>query len=562
MQIRILLYLITGFFLLPIFGNGSESLSQVVDSPRDSLPGYPTFTGQEDKPPPAPKEQNHEASYAILLYVQSARKPLLSNLRLSFLQDPIDAFSKAPLLLESQAAFQEGTLYDGAYASIWSRTALDTKRPGYLSVVVDERPILENYLALPGDSVKLFLDLQSGQKVFVGPDYARYELQDRIAALLLRNKKEAGIGIHFREGEEVFSDPAIKEAFVRSQNSFGEKLQLVQIDISAMLHQMAVRLDEDDFLRELESLILFYRNQLDKSVLSYLQAKAIAGYYLPYLGQLHTLARYASDSESEGAMIEEFLAQLNLGQDLPVEFGPDLPPAEHVLELYYSILSLKAKLRKEPMLSVLTEETHGLTKDYLLAKAIYQHISKGTAPVERLQEAFQDIESTKVRDQISPYIARISRGAPVEDFQFYDTNGKALTLADFKGKTVLVNTYFTGCSASISFYNRVLSQIEAKQSEYKDLILVSISSDKDEELWKQGLESGLYNSPNWIRLHTGGQGYSHPFFRNFLFSTAPRPFLIDAEGRLIAAMEIYQYPENLFKLLSESLNSKSQKNEK
>ena len=411
---------------------------------------------------------------------------------------------------------------------------------------MDERLILENYLALPGDSVKLFLDLQSGQKVFVGPDYARYELQDRIAALLFRNKKEAGIGIHFREGEEVFTDPAIKEAFIKSQNSFGEKLELVQIDIPAMLHQMAIRLDEDDFLRDLESLILFYRNQLDKSVLSYLQSKAIASYYLPTIGQLHTLARYASDSEREGAMIEESLAQLNLGQDLP--------PAENVLELYYSILSLKAKLRKVPLLTLLSQETHGLTKDYLLAKTIYQHISKRTAPVERLKEAFQGIGSAKIRDQISPYIARISKGAPIEDFQFFDTNGKEVTLADFKGKTVLVNTYFTGCSASISFYNRILSQIEASQSAYKNLILLSISSDQQEEIWKQGLESGLYNSPNWIRLHTEGQGYSHPFFRDFLFSTAPRPFLIDGKGRLIAAMEIYQYPENLFKLLSESLN--------
>ena len=56
---------------------GSETQAKVA-SPRDSLPSYPTFTGQEGHNTSVPKEGNLEASYTILLYVQSTRKPLCS----------------------------------------------------------------------------------------------------------------------------------------------------------------------------------------------------------------------------------------------------------------------------------------------------------------------------------------------------------------------------------------------------------------------------------------------------------------------------------------------------
>ncbi|HAS57874.1 MAG TPA: hypothetical protein DCS64_05140, partial [Algoriphagus sp.] len=83
-----------------------------------------------------------------------------------------------------------------------------------------------------------------------------------------------------------------------------------------------------------------------------------------------------------------------------------------------------------------------------------------------------------------------------------------------------------------------------------ELLLISLSADRSEETWKRGLASGLYNSDSWIRLYSGEEGYSHPFFRKYLISSAPRPLLIDPEGNLIAIQDLYQNPERLQQLLA------------
>jgi hypothetical protein len=88
-----------------------------------------------------------------------------SKVRVTFLPDPMDAFSGAPDFQEYSDSFQAGTLYDGAYGTVWSRISIPSKRPGYLSLYLDEHPVIQNFLAFPTDSIHLVLDPNAGQKI-------------------------------------------------------------------------------------------------------------------------------------------------------------------------------------------------------------------------------------------------------------------------------------------------------------------------------------------------------------------------------------------------------------
>jgi peroxiredoxin len=536
---------------LCLFGSEIPVLSQVVDSPsgRGSVDAFPFQSGQEGSIPPAPLENQPKQSSTLLFYTQLMQRSTDSKLRITFLPDPLDAYSQAPDLREFKDSFQTGTLYDGAYGTVWSRISIPANRPGYLTLYLDESPVLENFLSLPADSVHLVLDRRTGQKIFTGPDYALYELQDRLQILLQQSLKKQGISIHYREGEEVFTNPAMKEAFSKNQQEFGPRQYLTKIDIPEMLHQLAIEVEEDSFQRDLQHLILFYRNKLPDSLLSFLQAQTMAEYWLTVAGKLQTLARYATESLTEKGLIEEFILQMDLGKSLPVEFGPDLPFAEKVTELHFNLAKLESNLRSERLENYLSEMPARLAKDLILAKTIVQQIKLGKGSFEQLKNLQGEITHKEISQKLDGFINAVQTGQSVGNFTFLDDQGQEVDLEQFRGKVLFINTYFTGCSASASYYSRFLSKLEPDLLSKDEFVLISISADRSEEIWKKGLNSGKYNSDSWVRLYAGEQGYSHPFFRKYLISAAPRPFLIDMEGNLIATLDLYQSPERLRELI-------------
>ena len=473
-----------------------------------------------------------------------------SKVRVTFLPDPMDAFSGAPDFQEYSDSFQAGTLYDGAYGTVWSRISIPSKRPGYLSLYLDEHPVIQNFLAFPTDSIHLVLDPNAGQKIFAGPSYALYELQDRLHTLLEQSMKRTGISIHHREGEKVFSHPDIQEAFLKNQQEFGPKLQLTQINVAEMLQQLALEMEEDSFCREVERLILFYHKKIPDAVLDFLHAQTLADYFLSKVGRLQTLAGYAGDSLREKGMIEEFIRQMDLGKSIPLEFGLDLPFAEKVVELKLKLAELESGLKPESTESHLTSLGSGLERDLMISKWVFRHIKLGKGTFEKLDSLQNQISNPNIREKLRGIVRNVKAGERVGNFGFLDEQGEKVNLDQFKGKTLLINTYFTGCSASSSYYSRVLSRLESALKDRDELLLISLSADRSEETWKRGLASGLYNSDSWIRLYSGEEGYSHPFFRKYLISSAPRPLLIDPEGNLIAIQDLYQNPERLQQLLA------------
>ncbi|MBE9170949.1 SCO family protein [Pleurocapsales cyanobacterium LEGE 06147] len=492
----------------------------------------------------------------LLFYTQLMQRTSDSKVRVTFLPDPMDAFSNAPDFQEYSDTFQAGTLYDGAYGTVWSRISIPSKRPGYLSLYLDDYPVIQNFLAFPTDSIHLVIDKNAGQKIFTGPSYALYELQDRLHTLLEQCMKQAGISIHHREGEEVFAHPDIQEAFIKNQQLFGPKLRLTKIDVAEMLHALALEMEEESFTRELERLILFYHKKMPDAVLDFLQAQTLADYFLSKVGRLQTLVNYAGDSLREKGMIEEFIRQMELGKSMPLKFGSDLPFAEKVLELKLKLAALESNLMEKSLENYLADLKPGLERDLMISKLVFQRIKLGKGRHGQLDSLQKLIAHPILGDKLQIFISHIQPGQPVGSFDFIDEQGEKVSLDQFRGKTLLINTYFTGCSASSSYYHRVLSKLESGLEDQDGLVLISISADRSREKWETGIGSGRYNSESWIRLFSGEQGYSHPFFRKYLISSAPRPLLVDPEGNLIAIQELYQNPERLQQLLANYITIK------
>lgn len=129
--------------------------------------------------------------------------------------------------------------------------------------------------------------------------------------------------------------------------------------------------------------------------------------------------------------------------------------------------------------------------------------------------------------------SRNSVGSKPFNFSLTDMHGKTVALADFKGKAVFVDYYFTGCTNCKIYYKRILSQVEKKYAQNKNVVFISISIDSDKDKWLNGIKTGSYNSPDGINLYTEGEGSKSDVIRYHNIIGYPTLMLIGKDGRII-----------------------------
>ena len=121
-------------------------------------------------------------------------------------------------------------------------------------------------------------------------------------------------------------------------------------------------------------------------------------------------------------------------------------------------------------------------------------------------------------------------GTPVYNFILLDSNKTVHHLADFKGKVLVLDFWFTGCGNC----RELTPKLKLVEEQFKNdprVMFISISSDKNIELWKSSIRGGLYTtSSGEFNLYTGGHGMSDPLYKKTNTYSAPTLKLIDANG--------------------------------
>lgn len=125
----------------------------------------------------------------------------------------------------------------------------------------------------------------------------------------------------------------------------------------------------------------------------------------------------------------------------------------------------------------------------------------------------------------------LAAGATAYPFALPDALGKIRHFKDYEGKVILLDFWFTGCGACRLLAPR-LKEIENKYHG-QPVVFISISIDRDKELWQQSLRSGLYADPQNINLYTDGMGDGHPVITHYNVAAYPTLILIDPKGKLL-----------------------------
>lgn len=122
-------------------------------------------------------------------------------------------------------------------------------------------------------------------------------------------------------------------------------------------------------------------------------------------------------------------------------------------------------------------------------------------------------------------------GKEMFDFELQDASGKLVKLSDFKGKTVLIDFWYTGCGGCELYYGKVLSKVE-KELHGKDIEFIAISMDRGKERWLKSIKSNQYTSEHATNLYTGGVGFKHEVSTRYGIFSFPTLIVVDKEGKI------------------------------
>lgn len=119
-------------------------------------------------------------------------------------------------------------------------------------------------------------------------------------------------------------------------------------------------------------------------------------------------------------------------------------------------------------------------------------------------------------------------------FELEDATGKINKLADFKGKVIVIDFWYTGCPNCITL-NSAMKEIVERYKTRKDIVFLTVSIDKDKGKWIKSISSGLYTSSGTIDLYTNGLGRSHPMIQQYNITGYPRQLVIAKNGELVTS---------------------------
>lgn len=186
----------------------------------------------------------------------------------------------------------------------------------------------------------------------------------------------------------------------------------------------------------------------------------------------------------------------------------------------------------------------GPVRDQSIIIFLGHTISSGKFTDSLFTYAKSFMSTDKYLKEASNIFDKITAGSKIDDdFVFIDNEGKAVRISDYRGKTVIIDMWFTGCIPCIQVA-KYMPHIEENLRDCKDLLFVSLSVDKDKEDWLKSIDPNKkredtfaythYTTPGTKYIYTSGTGSNNSFVKKYNpAGGVPRMIIVDKNGKLL-----------------------------
>lgn len=225
---------------------------------------------------------------------------------------------------------------------------------------------------------------------------------------------------------------------------------------------------------------------------------------------------------------------------LEIDFQPNetlIAKAENIEYFRYKIYELQSKdTSQEDILSKYEKGIKRLNNADLqtqLSKVILQDQLPGIndlTDLERYERIFLPlIKDQRYHSYYSKFIAdkkRLTTGNSAFSFEAITTANEPKTLADYKGKYVVLDFWASWCGPCL-YQADYFEKNAVEYSKRNDVVFISLSIDQKETAWRRKVK---LNDKNVIQLYATNQAALNTFYR---LNSIPRFIVIDPQGKIV-----------------------------
>lgn len=321
-----------------------------------------------------------------------------------------------------------------------------------------------------------------------------------------------------------------------SKSLFSRAIQLSQL--GRYYDQLNLENDATDLsIKTRQKILESYREQLPQTVYDILSLDLVAEARYNALSKLHLVA-YSSSTAIQPMQLyyKTYLKKDTAIKIEEIQKSQSLNYLEYLFEKEWNTYKLLYSKNFQfgdsfkVLYNIIKNKYEGNLRDKLLTIAVRRLKHYFPDEVKLLANELITLTSDeKLKSRLIQFLDNQKSAFP---FELEDVNGKKHKLSDYRGKVIVIDFWFTGCHWC-KLLNAAMDPIVEKYRHNKNIVFLSISSDKQKEKWMGSIASGHYTLPKTVNLYTNGLGMQHPLMKHYKFEYAPTQLIIDKNGELI-----------------------------
>jgi thiol-disulfide isomerase/thioredoxin len=218
------------------------------------------------------------------------------------------------------------------------------------------------------------------------------------------------------------------------------------------------------------------------------------------------------------AVIDKIQTKLRAGERTEAALAPELKE--------FDALVAKHKGEKSD------EVAQIVYMEAVLYKQVLKNDEKGDALMAQLQKDFPDskpAQQMKKQAEAEKVRAALVEGAKFPDFEVKDLSDKPLSIANYKGKVVLLDFWATWCGPCKAELPNVIKTYEAHHKDGFEIIGISLDRDKDRETLVSFIKE---KNMSWPQYFDGGF-WTNKLAVKYGVNSIPATYLLDGQGNII-----------------------------
>jgi len=231
---------------------------------------------------------------------------------------------------------------------------------------------------------------------------------------------------------------------------------------------------------------------------------------------------FAADTDTNSAptelksLVAKVNTKLQQGQKSETELAPELKEFDDLLTEHKG------------------EKTDDVARILYMKAMLYEQVLKNSEKAKdltaQLKRDFPDskpVAMMRAQEEAEAVRVKLAEGSRFPDFDEKDVVGKPLSVANYKGKVVLIDFWATWCGPCVGELPNVIKTYEANHSHGFEIIGISLDQSKSK------LTSFLEEKHMTWQQFFDGQGWQNKLAVKYGVQSIPATYLLDGEGKII-----------------------------